>query len=464
MTEIITDRKRQIALFTVMAMAFFLDGLDGTIVTIALPEMASDFGISTSDSSWVMTIYFMMMAGLILVFGKLADMGWIRKILVSGFVIFGASSLACGMSGSFTMMLVFRAVQGVGSAMLAATGILLVIRFLPESQRHFGMSLSVLGSSMGAAFGPVLGGILTENLDWSWIFFINAPVGILCALFALKAVPRDAPLDRAPFDYTGSAVLFLALIFGLYCVEALPSDGFNAYTSLSLASFAILAASFAVYERHNDHPVVDLGLFRLPKFALSVLAFTLLNACYMGALYLIPFLMKIELGHDTMASGLFMLIQAAVTLLLCLPVGRACDIHGTRVFAVTGCLCMAATFLMFAFTDAGTGDVMLVIGLILLGSVWGFSGASVGPRMVEYAPVSKSGSASALLSFIIYFGSAFGTALFSAFFNIGSDAGGISITDLPAPVFMDGFVFAMLCGTVLAAVSAAVSFCLRNDP
>lgn len=463
MAEVITDPKAQKALFVVMAMAFFLDGLDGTIVTIALPEIAREFGMSTGESSWIVTVYFMMMAGLILVFGKLADMGWIKRILVSGFVVFAVSSLACGLSTGMASLLVFRAVQGVGSAMLAATGILLVVKYLPINMRHFGMSLSVLGSFFGAAFGPVIGGVLTDYLVWSWIFFINVPVGLICAVFSVKAVPSDTGFDRtAPFDYTGSVLLFLAMIFGLYSVEAFPSEGVTVVTAGALAAFAILFALFLVHCRRTDHPVLDLTVFRLPRFVSATVVFLILNACFMGMLYLVPFLMRVELGFDTVTSGMLMLIQAIVTLALCIPVGRLCDEHGTHLFAVIGCLALVGTFSIFMMVDDDAGSTPLILGLVVLGTVWGFSGASVGPRMVENVPEDKNGTATSLMSFFVYFGSAFGTALFSALFNIGSESDGVSIDAIPPSVFMDGFGFVMICGLVMSIMAVAISWRLKD--
>lgn len=462
--RIITDRKVQLALYVVMAMAFFLDGLDGTIVTVALPEIGKSFEMSTSDSSWVVTVYFMMMAGLILVFGKLADKGAIKKVLVGGFVIFSLGSLLCALSTSSGFLLISRAIQGIGSAMLASTGIMLAVKFFPPRMMIFAMTLSVLGSSIGAAFGPTLGGILTDTLSWHWIFIINVPIGILCAIFAQRYVPSDNKMDDVRFDYVGSLLLFIALICGLYTVESMPSHGIDMTNGLTLVLFLVMFAAFVAYDRKVKDPVLDLSLFRISRFNRAILAFVILNASYMGCLYLIPFMLNIEMGYDTMKSGLIMLVQALVTLVLCLPVAKACDRHGTRRFAVIGCSLLMLTCIAFVFIDSSTGIVSVIFGLILLGSIWGFSGSSVGTRLVENAPSEKKGSASSLLSFFVYFGSALGTALFSALFNVGSNSSGISISDLPPDVFMDGFKFTMIVASVLAFFAIMLSASIKGRP
>lgn len=462
MAEPVTERKSQLLLFVVMAMAFFLDGLDGTIVTIALPEIGRQFGMTTGDASWVVTVYFIMMAGLILVFGKIADRGALKKILVTGFVVFAAGSFACGLSGSIVTLLIFRGIQGIGSAMLAATGIMLAVKFIPVSKRNFALSLTVLGSAVGAAFGPVLGGVITEYLSWNWIFYINVPVGILCALFSVMAVPKDGAMDRSRFDYVGSVLLFVMLVCGLYALESLPNKGLTAVSGLALVVFMLMLSWFILYEKRIDYPVLDLSLFRISRFDRATLAFIILNAVSMGMIYLIPFMLSIEMGFDTVTSGLIILVQAVVTLIICLPVGRASDRYGTRWLAVFGCLALVVSSVLFAVTRNGMGIVMAVADLAVFGVVWGFAGGSVGPRLVETAPEDKAGSASSLTSFFVYFGSALGTAMFSALFGIGSGQPGTEISELSPEIFMNGFVFAMIVGAVFAAIAAVLSFSIKK--
>jgi len=463
MTELITERKRQILFFIIMIMAFFLDGLDGTIVSIALPSIGDSFTMSTGESSWVITVYFMVMAGLILIFGKLADSGHLKNILAMGFLVFAVSSLACAFSWDMVSLLVFRAVQGVGSAMLAATGIMLVVKFLPPSMRYFGMSLSVVGFSLGSALGPALGGVLTEFLSWHWIFLINVPVGVACAAITFLGVPGDTPVKGNALDMPGSVLLFAAIITGLYAVESVPSYGITLANGCSIAACVVLLALFVWWEGRVSDPVIHLPLFKLRNFDLAVITFLLVNAAFMGIMYLVPFLMKIEMGYGTSSSGMILLIQAAVTLLLCVPVGKMCDRHGTRWFAVTSCAILTVIFVLFLFANKGTGLPLLILLMVLMGVMWGIGGAALGPRIVEFSPEEKNGEASAMLSFIMYLGSALGTAIFSALFNIGSGSTGTAIADLSAEVFMRGFTFAMAAGAVIAALCTAMSFILRRS-
>ncbi len=462
MSQVITDRRGQLLLFVPIALGMFLDGLDGTIVTVALPKMAESFHMTSSGASWIVTVYFLVMAGLILVFGKICDKGAIKKVLISGFLIFSIGSLACGLSDSMALLLASRVVQGVGAAMLAASSIMLSVKFLPQEMRGFGLALGVLGSSIGAALGPALGGVLSEYFSWHWIFFINVPVGIVAAAISIRAVPADIEFDRSSFDYKGSVLLFLSLVFGLFALESTPSHGINTTTIISIVAFLVLFSVFIVYERRIHNPVLNLRLFRSRRLDMVIISFMLINACYMGSLYLLPFFLNKEMGFDTMMSGMYLLVPAVVTLAFCLWIGRLADRRGNRPFVILGCVFLLIFSAMFVFIDSEYPIYMLLIGLGTLGMVWGLCGGPLGSRLIENVPEGEKGSGSSLLSFFIYFGSALGTALFSGLFGLGSGSSGTAISDLSRELFIDGFQFTMLVSTVLAALALFLSWIVNE--
>ena len=202
MDNVIEDPRRQWLLLVVIALALFLDGLDGTIVNVVLPDIAADMNIGLGTTSWVVTVYFLVMAGLILVIGKIADSGAIKRLFVSGLLIFALSSLACGLSFSLEVLLVFRAVQGVGAAMMATTAFMVCVKFLPRRMTAFALSVSILGTSLGAAVGPTLGSVLAEMMSWHLVFFINVPIGIVAAAIAVRT------RDSSPPDSTSGARRF----------------------------------------------------------------------------------------------------------------------------------------------------------------------------------------------------------------------------------------------------------------
>lgn len=280
-TQSKTGNRGHIMLLDTIALGMFLDGLDSTIVNVALPEISESFGIDSSTSSWIVTIYFLVLAGLVLVFGKLSDSGALKKIVLAGFATFTVGSLCCGLSNGIGILLAFRVVQGIGASMLAASTIMLAVKHLPPNRTGFGLTLGVLGASIGAAVGPALGGVLAATISWHWIFFINVPIGIAAIFIARSAVPADTGFNRSSFDYKGSVLLFLSLVCGLYTLESFPSHGVTTVTIVALVLFVVLFAAFVAYERKVSVPVLKLSLFRSRRFVAVSVSFLLVNACYM---------------------------------------------------------------------------------------------------------------------------------------------------------------------------------------
>lgn len=448
-------------LYITLALAMFLDGLDGTIVNVALPSIAESFGIGTSYASWISTVYFLVMAGLILVFGKICDMGAVKKVMISGMLLFSISSLACGLSGGLSELLVFRVVQGVGASMLASACMLATVEFVPPSKITFGLSVGLLGWSLGAAAGPALGGILTEMISWHWIFFINVPIGMLGAAICMRAFPKDRGFEHKGFDVKGSLLLFVAIVCGLYDLESIPSHGVTTISIVCLAVFAVTFAMFVAHSLRIEQPVLDLRLFKNRSLVGVIIALILLNVCYMGAQYLYPFFLTVEMQYNALETSMRMLIPAIAILALCLFTGKAAETHGNRIFSIVGCIILIAFSLLSCFVDINT-PILVIIALFLLGLTWGVCGGPIGSRVIDYVPKGKEGDGSSLMTFVIYLGSAMGTAMFSALFSLGSGSSGVSIPDLEASVFMPGFQFAMIVCTVFCVVITILTWAVKE--
>lgn len=462
MAQTITSGRGQLLLLVTIGFAMILDGLDGTIVNVTLPEIAVSYGIGTSGTSWVVTVYFLMMAGLILVLGKISDKGGIKKVLTFGFLVFVLGSFLCGISPSLGVLLASRAIQGVGAAMLAASATILGVKFMPKERIGVALSLVVLGGSVGAALGPALGAVLTSIGSWHWIFFINVPLGLIAFFIARKAVPDDTGFDKSSFDLKGSVLLFIALVMGLYVVESLPSHGFTTTSAVALVLFVVLFAVFVVYERRVETPVLNLRLFKSVRFDTATVVFLMVNLTFMGAMYLVPFFMRVELGFGTLQSGAYLTVPAVFSLIFCLWVGKATATRGNKVFAAVSCVMLLIYTVVAANYSAEMSIAMLVVSFAVLGAVFGIGGGPLGGRMIENVPDSERAGASSILSFIMYFSSALGTVLFSGLFNLGSGGSGGSMSDLEPAAFLDGFQFAMLVGIVLAVIALVLTLALKD--
>ncbi len=454
--------KSFIPLLAVIVLSAVVDGLDGTIVTVALPGIAEALGISAADSSWIITVYFLMMASLILIIGKVCDRGALKKVLAAGFIIFTAGSLFCGLAQDFGTMLVFRGVQGIGGGMLTSSGVLIAVKYLPRSLTPVGLAAGVLGYSAGGACGPVVGGVLMENFNWEWIFFINIPIGIFGTLLTMRYVPADHPSGKSRFDIAGAVLLFISMFSGLYAIESVPSHGLNWISAAALIVFVSGITVFVIIEKRAADPVLFLSVFRRPATVISITIFLLVNACCMGIIYLLPFYMVAVSGYGAVTCGLFMCIQAVITLVVCIPVSRRVAADGNRRYIILALISMLAASAVL-ITSPEPGAAALIISLAGVGLTWGFGGGSFGNAVVDSVDEDKRSAVSPMVSFIIYFGSALGSALYSGLFAIGSGVPGTMTDAIPPEVFADGFWFAMCIGTVLSVIALVLGLCLKKD-
>ncbi|MCK9323498.1 MAG: MFS transporter, partial [Candidatus Methanomethylophilaceae archaeon] len=284
-------KKTVACLMISIAFAALMDGLDGSIVNIALPTLAEYMNTDTGTIAWITVVYFIMMAGLLIFFGRIASNGAIKKIFAVGIAIFTISSLGCGISTSFHMLLVFRLVQGIGAAMMGAAVPMICVRFLPREKLGMGLGIMTLGGAMGYAMGPALGGIIIDALSWHWIFLINVPLGMIIILLVLKMFPKDIISEKKHLDYFGASLLFMSIVFGILALDrsTYPEDSQIVISSTII--FLICLMMFIHVETRKKEPILNLRLFKHWKFDSVFMAYLLANLAYMGMFYLLPFYM-----------------------------------------------------------------------------------------------------------------------------------------------------------------------------
>ncbi len=264
MSSVITDPFRQKLLLGAVALGVVMDGIDGSIVNVALPAMAAYFHSDTGTIAWVIITYLLVMAALLIVFGKLADRGIAKQLFLSGFVIFTLGSAACGIAPGLGILLTARLVQGLGAAMIAAVAPLLCIRYLPPAMLGTAFGVLAAVSSIGFAAGPVIGGILTQHLSWHWIFLVNIPIGIIGILFASRVIPRDEPVAGiVPFDYPGAITLFGAMACCTFFLEEVAARGITSpLITTAGALFLAFSVLFVIREHTTPMPLLNIRIFR----------------------------------------------------------------------------------------------------------------------------------------------------------------------------------------------------------
>ena len=406
--------------------------------------------------SWVTISYFLMLAGLLLPFGKIADAGHIRKVFLSGFVVFTIGSLACALSPTLTVLVASRILQGIGAAALAAVAPMICVKLLPA--KHLGKSLGIMtvAAALGFAIGPALGGLLVGLLSWHWIFLINIPLGIAAIAIGHVALPSFF------VDRKGTALLFLAIAFGVYAIERMSYAEERTACILAGVVAIVMLVLFVVESLRASDPLLDVRVFKIRDLDLTLISYMVINLVYMGVLYILPFYMEIELGLSSLACGGILLLPSLISLSLSIPAGNYTDRHGRRLFAVIASfLGIVYTAMLYAI-DPDMGIVPMIVVSVVIGLMWGLCGAASSGRIVDSLPEEQKAIGSSLMNFIVYIGSTIGTALFASLLTTGSGSAGVAIEDLSPEAFMEGMAVAMLCGVLLSVVSFVTAFAVKE--
>ena len=445
-----------LALISVVAL---MDCLDGNIVNVALPRIASDMSVDMAAASWVTVIYFAMVAGLIILFGRIAANGSVKRVMIAGLTVFIIGSALCALSEEFLMLVASRVVQGIGAAMMGASIPMSCVRFFSPKVMGFAFACVTIGYSVGAALGPSVGGFLVEYLSWHWIFLINIPIGVVLIVLIHLLMTDRAPEEKAHVDWFGGALLFVtitALLMVFEFLEELP------ICLSSIALFAVMLALFVRHERRSPAPLLNISMFRSARFDMTIAVYFLINVVYLGALYVLPFFMSICMGLSSSESGMLLLIPAAITLVFGVPIGRWSDRTGRRWFSVASGLLTALMCILLMLPGADTMPVM-VCALVAGGLTWAFCGGPVMSRVVETVSGESREMGSTMTNEAGYLGSTVGTVLFAVLFAAVSGTSGVDISSLSPDVFAIGMTGVMAVGAVLAAVSAILSFAVRDE-
>jgi MFS family permease len=324
------------------------------------------------------------------------------------------------------------------------------------------MGIITLGWALGFSLGPVVGGIITELISWHWIFLINIPLGLAVFPLLVKALPKDEGYTGGSLDLTGAALLFFAILCGVLAIERAPYAESSLLVILAAVGCVVFLAAFVMVELRKTDPLLNLRVFKHWKFNSVLVAYMQSNLVYMGLLYLLPFYMSVCMGFSPSATGMYILISPLITLLLCVPISRWSDRTERRAFAVVSCAVLAVGCLAMVLFSAESKVLSLVTTLVCMGLMWALCGGPMASRVIENTEDESREMGSSIMTEFIYLGGTIGTALFAMLFIIGSGSGDISFSDLPADVFIDGFVFAAAAATIISVIAAILSFIVRE--
>ena len=414
-----TKSDRRWSALALIVLAQFMVILDIAIVNVALPSIKTDLDFSSTNLQWVISAYAIIFGGALLLGGRLADLLGRRRLFAAGLALFTVSSLLCGLAWSEGSLIAFRGLQGLGGALLAPAALsLLMMTFTEGRERNAALGIYGAASGSGAAVGVLLGGLLTSYLSWSWVFFINVPVGL--AAIALTPVllqeSRAPELARRHFDFRGAASITAGLMLLVYATTRAATEGWGAPTTLALLAIAVgLVLAFVVIELRSPSPLLPLRIFRLRTLTGANAAMAIVGAVAFSEFFLLTLYLQDVLHYSAVQTGAafagFALTVVVVSNVAQWVVGRI----GVRPTLTIGLLVSAVSVaLLTRLPVEGAYFWDLFPAFVLGGAGMGLSFVPVTIAGLTGVDRSDAGVASGLINTSRQMGGALGLAAVSA--------------------------------------------------
>jgi EmrB/QacA subfamily drug resistance transporter len=464
MTEhTLNDRNRWIALY-VLCVGMLMIVLDGTVVNVALPTIQDDLGFSQSSLAWVVNAYMIAFGGLLLLAGRFGDLIGRKSVFMAGLGVFTGASLLCGVAGSQELLVAARFIQGVGGAMTSAVILGMIVTMFPEPRDQAkAIGVYAFVASAGGSVGLLAGGVLTQSINWHWIFFINIPIGIVTAFLAVRLLDRDKGigLDKGA-DIPGAVLVTSSLMLGVYTIVKPAADhGWGSSQALGLGALSLaLLVAFVVRESLAASPLIPLRIFRSRNVSGSNIVQALSVAGMFGMFFLGSLYLQRVLGYDALEIGLAFLPVTLVMGTLSIRYSERLIMRfGAKNTLVPGLLLMAAGLLVFTRAPVGGSYVEHVLPvMVLLGFGAGMSFPALMTLAMSGATREDAGLASGLVNTSAQVGGAIGLAVLATLSatRTGHPAGGGQPS---AAALTSGYHLAFFIGAglILAAVAVAIA-------
>ncbi len=404
----------------------FMSALDGSVVNIVLPVVRQDFGASVASVEWVITIYLLVVSGLLLSVGRLGDLRGHRSVYATGFAVFLLGSALCGLAPSVGFLIGARGAQAIGAAMLFANSPAILTKSFPPEMRGRALGLQATMTYLGLTIGPSIGGWLTTALGWRSVFYINLPVGLLALALALHFVPRDTGSGAAEgFDLRGAITFTAGLVALLLALNQGHAWGWAAPATLGLLSVSVvLLVAFLVIERRVTMPMVDLSLFRRRTFSAAAGSALLNYVCVYTLLFLMPFYLLQARGMSPAQAGLLLTAQPLLMAAVAPISGTLSDRIGTRLPSVLGMGLFGIGLFLLSRLALDT-PLLTVAGMLAVAGLG--IGIFVSPNnsaLMGAAPAHRQGIAAGILALARNVGMVIGVGLAGAVYTTVLGPGG----------------------------------------
>lgn len=469
-------KNKYILIIVSIALANFMAGFDATIVTIALPTIAKEFSLSPSSVSWVITAYVLIMAACVLIFGKLSDFIGYKKMFLYGFSIFTIASFACGflpvLINSFPIFIVSRIIQATGAVMITAIGPAMVTAFIPMEMKGRAMGTIFTFAFLAMTIAPIIGGILTQYLSWSWIFYINIPVGIVAIILGAKVIPIKETKKWAPgFDIAGSVLICIGLSSLLYVLSEGQTRGWTDPIILVLVIATIIALGcFVLCELKASDPLLEFRLFCQRNFLLINMALCLELFTYIGITYLSPFYLQYVQRYSPSMTGLIFTAMSIGMVAGGILGGTLYNQIGGRMINIGAAISIIIGYFLTLFLTATSSGWHMALCLFLVGIGVGSMVTALSNMAMNSVSKKYQGMISSFICLERFAPITIGIAIFNIVFiygmNIQSLNSGIGkqpLASIDVGVLLHGYSLAFLFGFICSVFLLVIVMLARQE-
>jgi EmrB/QacA subfamily drug resistance transporter len=404
-------------------------------IQVALPTLSHVFHTDLSFIQRVLLVYDLAIIGLVLTLGRLGDLFGRKWIYICGFVLFMLGSLLCGVARTSGQLIAFRALQGVGGAMILANGRALVTVNVPVSERGKALGLTSMAFHVGYIAGPTLGGFIIDRLGWRWIFFLTIPIGLVAAYFAWRVL-KERPRSEAEIkiDFAGAALLLLANTSFIYALNQMPHLGWR---HPAVLIFLVLAAAgmagFIYAEKHALNPILSLSLFRDRLFTSANLSLFFITSTQSAVSVLLPFYLQNLMGFTPTQMGWIMIGSSVVIIAVAPLAGWLSDRLGSRLLCTAGAAIIALGQFLIGELTLRSSVFQMILPQLLIGLGWALFNSPNQSAILSTVPRDKVGAASGMTVTTARIGGAIGIALSGAIMTYALGANGLTPQQIETP-------------------------------
>lgn len=450
----------------ILSLAQFLIILDTSIIGVALPTIQQHFSFSQADLQWIFNAYVIVFGALLLLGGRLSDIIGQKRIFIIGFLTLTIASVIAGLAPSGIVLIIARALQGIGAALIAPSALSMVVSLFGNNRLEMNKAMGFWGASApaGGTAGVFLGGIITAWIDWSWVFLINVPVGLAVVALTPKLLPKGVK-QKGNIDYTGALSITGALVLLVYAIVTANDIGWMSVQTISLLSIAgLMFALFLTIQRRKKEPLIPLNIFRIPNLLASNIAMALLGASWIPMWFFLNLYLQQVLNYGPFESGLALLPMTVVIMVLMISTTpRLMSRFGIKRNLVIGLGLLAAGIAMFTLTPSNSSEkntAYTFMLYVLPASLIAALGMSLAYIPVLTAAISnahkeQTGLASGLVNTSYQIGSALGLAIIVAVASNQTET--LDNIGLPSIEALNGgFHSAFIVGAIISIIATAV--------